>query len=206
MAKITNFSTLVTAVQDRDNRADLQSTDAEGFIQEVETRLNMILRTWQMEESASITTNSSGVGTIPTDFIEARIVYDSDSVEVPFVTAEWLIAAQSDSPKCYALVDGSLKLAPAAAETLTMLYYERIPNLNATDATNWLITAAPSIYLYGVLQVWAEWRDDDEAAAKWGAKFTQAIAEFNASQEANRASFSLRMPRDFLYGRYSAYT
>lgn len=208
MALITSFSTLKDAVAEMANRATAEISNGllEGFVQEVEDRLNNVLRTWQMEESASITTNSSGVGTIPTDFLEARFVYDSDSVEVPFVTADWLVTRPSDAPKCYTLLDGSLKLAPAAAETLTLLYYEKIPALTSSNTSNWLLTAKPTIYLYSVLEVYANWRDEDEAAAKWNAKATQALIEFNASQEANRASGPLRMPRDFLYGNYSAYT
>lgn len=202
MALITNFSTLVAAIKDRANRTDMTDADAEGFIQQAENRLNRLLRMREMEEIATVTTDSLGVGSIPADFLEMRAVYDSESNLVEFVNPEWIITAKDASPKAYALMGGDLRLSPAAAETLTLLYYKAIPALTSSSTTNWLLTAHPDVYLYAGLLAFAVWRDEDEDIAKWDAALNRAVSEVMTAAEANRASGPTRMPRDFLYGRY----
>lgn len=205
MALITDFDSLVAAVKDRADRTDMADAQAEGFIQQAENRLNRILRTWQMEESDTVTTDANGVGTMPTDFMVMRAVYDSDNKIIPFANVEWLTETLTDAPKSYGLVDGSLKLAPAAVETLTLLYYERIPALTASNTTNWLLTAHPDIYLYGALAAYADWRDEDAALAKYDGIFSRTLSEIITVEETNRAKGPTKMPRDFLFSGYRYY-
>lgn len=205
MARITDFATLVAAVKDRADRPDMTDAQAEGFIQQAEDRLNRILRTWQMEETATLATDADGLAALPADFMSVRVVYDNENQIVPFANAEWVITAVQDAPKSYAIVDGGLRLAPAAAETLTLLYYEKIPALTALNTSNWLLARHPDIYLYGTLLAFADWRDEDAAIAKYDALFSRTLSEIITLEEGNRAKGPTRMPRDFLFGRYLAY-
>lgn len=205
MARITNFATLVAEVKDRADRTDMTDAQAEGFIQQAENRLSRLLRIWRMEGLTTVTTDANGLATLPTDFLSMRFVYDADKVDVPFVNVEWLVGTVTDAPKSYALVEGGLRLAPPAAETLTLLYYKRIPALTASAATNWLVTSHPDVYLYGVLAAFADWRDDEKALAKHDAAFSRALAETIAFEEANRAKGPLKMPRDFPNLQYESF-
>lgn len=202
MALITNFSTLCDAVKDRANRTDMTNADAEGFIQQGENRLNRLLRLREMEEIASVTTDALGVGSLPADFLEMRAVYDANGDLVEFANPEWIITANTDRPKAYALMGGDLRLAPAAAETLSLLYYAKIPALTSSNTTNWLLTAHPDLYLYATLRAYAVWRDEDEEIGKWDGAMNRTIGEIVLAGEAHRASGPTRMPRDFLYGGY----
>lgn len=205
MALITDFATLVAAVKDRADRTDMADAQAEGFIQQAESRLNRILRTWQMEEVATLTTDADGLAALPADFLSARAVYDSEKQIVPFANVEWVVTTVQDAPKSYALVEGGFRLAPPAIETLTLLYYEKIPALTSANTTNWLLTRHPDLYLYGALLAFADWRDEDAAIGKYDSLFSRTLSEVVALEEGNRAQGPTRMPRDFLYGRYLAY-
>lgn len=203
MALITNFATLVAAIKDRANRTDMTDADAEGFIQQGENRLNRLLRMNEMQAVVTGNTTAAGRAELPSDFLEMRAVYDSDNVLVDFVNPEWVVIARDNSPKAYALIGDEIHLVPAAAETLTLIYYQKIPALTSSNTTNWLLSAHPDLYLYAGLLAYALWRDEDDDVQKWDAALNRTIAEVTAAAEANRASGPTRMPRDFPFGRYN---
>lgn len=188
MSKITNFATLVAAVKDFADRTDMTDAQAELFIQLGEDRINDLLRVYQMEASTTIPVNSSGVGTLPTDFLEMKVVYDSDNVVLPQITPEFLVEMPTGGKKSYTLLADTLRTAPPEAEDITIVYYAKVPNLNSSDTTNWLLTLKPSIYFYAAMLSYAVWRDEDAEIGKWDGALNRAIAELDKAEKRGRYS------------------
>ncbi len=205
MALITNFTTLVAAIKDRANRTDMADADAEGFIQQGEARLNRLLRMKDMEILGTVTTNASGIAAYPTGFLEAITVYDSTNALVQPVNADRLVTVQASSPKVYALLAGSIYLAPAAAETLSVLYYQKITALTSSNLTNWLCTAHPDVYLYASLWAYAVWQENDADTAKWDGFLGRTIAEIQTADAYRHARGPTPMDSDFFFNRYRNY-
>jgi hypothetical protein len=77
-----------------------------------------------------------------------------------------------------------------------MIYRQNVPAL-ASNSTNWLLLAAPDIYLYGALLEAAPYLQNDDRIQTWGAGLATALdglnnlnltASFNAAPIAMRVS------------------
>jgi hypothetical protein len=91
----------------------------------------------------------------------------------------------------YCLLANQIQLAPAPDGTYTVEvdYYEVIPPL-ASNSTNWLLTAAPDIYLYGSLLEAAAFLLDDPRVPLWQAAYAQCIGQLNSADRNARWSGS----------------
>jgi hypothetical protein len=56
-----------------------------------------------------------------------------------------------------------------------------VPALSGTNATNWLLTEAPDVYLYGALVHTAPYLKDDARIQVWEALFAQGIENLRTS-------------------------
>lgn len=188
MARITNFTTLKAEVLNWMNRSDTSDAEVEGFIQMAEVRLNRVLRVKEMEASATITTGTDGVGSLPSGFLQFKVVYDASRIIVPHVAPEAYVLTGTNDSKVYTILGGSLRLAPADDETLTAVYYKALTPVTSSNATNWLLTAQPDLYLFGVLLAWSTVIVDDEAIAKWDAAYNRTLGELMQSERRDRYS------------------
>jgi len=91
----------------------------------------------------------------------------------------------------YCHADGQFELYPTPADTLNveLLYYQKIPDL-ATNSTNWLLTDAPDVYLYGALLHSAPYLADDARVAVWAQMYSAAVQNVNNASEQARYSGS----------------
>lgn len=62
-------------------------------------------------------------------------------------------ASSTGQPEAFSVVSDSLAFGPRPDTTyyLKTLYYKKFAGLSASQATNWLLTNAPGVYLYGSL-------------------------------------------------------
>ena len=67
---------------------------------------------------------------------------------------------------------------PNAVCTIEMVYRANLPPL-ATAGTNWLLTAAPDLYLYGALVESAPYLKEDARLQTWGQLFANARDALN---------------------------
>jgi hypothetical protein len=76
----------------------------------------------------------------------------------------------SGTPVAYAIVGGSIRLAPVpdTTVTLTMDYFKRVENLTVTTPTNWLLQNNPDLYLYATLHFAHMFTPDLEKAKLFG--------------------------------------
>ncbi|WP_085033936.1 phage adaptor protein [Ensifer aridi] len=131
-----------------------------------EIKLNRGLRVADMESTTTLTL-SGGDASLPANFLEAREVKTSASVPIRAVSLQQLTssyAGNSGMPTGYAIVGSTLKARPVSDQTLTMTYYAKIPALTAAAPTNWLLTKAPDVYLYALVNEIAIWAKDVSAA------------------------------------------
>lgn len=167
MGTITNYATLQSAIADYLNRADLTS-QIQTFIQFCEADLNTRLRSREMIVHATSTSDGEFVA-LPPDWLEAiNMMIVGGQSPLRYVTpdeADSIIKAQIyTSTRFYSMTTGVIELVPPAVDEITidMVYYGKIPALSNANTTNWLLTKAPDVYLYGALTHAAPFLMDDQ--------------------------------------------
>lgn len=192
---LDTYANLQTAIINHAWRTgdDIFTAAVPDLITLLETRLNRRLRIKQQETSATITL-TSGVGTLPSDYLQWRdIKADSD----PAISLKPMPASygQTEYPNAsggyanhFYIVDDQITTVPASDANLTITYYANIPVLSVGSPTNWLLTLAPDLYLYGALMESAPFMMDDPRLATWGTLFESALKDV---QDTNfKANFS----------------
>lgn len=165
---IDSYDNLQAAIRthfDASNNADL-SSQIQTFIQLAEVRFNYGARggpvqsePFRVREMEAITdmTPSSGVCTLPDDYLEWRRVTAKTSPRRPLsqASADWMDwrypYQEAGSPEHFYIRGNSLVILPTTTSDIELLYYQTIPALSDGNTSNWLLTKHPSIYLYGSL-------------------------------------------------------
>jgi hypothetical protein len=167
MGTITNYATLQSAIADYLNRADL-TAQIQTFIQFAEADLNTRLRSREMIVNATATSDGQFVA-LPPDWLEAiNMMIVGGQSPLRYVTpdeADTIVKAQTyTSTRFYSMTTGVIELVPPAVDDITidMVYYGKIPALSTANTTNWLLTKAPDVYLYGALTHAAPFLMDDQ--------------------------------------------
>lgn len=197
---ITNYANLQTTIADFLNRDDLTSV-IPTFIQLAEADMNRQVRHWKME-SRSTGTQDAGdqYMQIPSDWLETiRLHLTGSGTSALTLTSRAAMAdirAKNEDistvkPYYYTHADGQFELYPTPTEAtdFELLYYQKIPDL-ATNSTNWLLTDAPDVYLYGALLHSAPYLAEDARVAVWAQMYSAAVSNVNRAAEQARYSGS----------------
>ena len=197
---ITNYTNLQTTIADFLNRDDLTAV-IPTFIQLTEAQLNRDIRHWQMEARTS---GQQSAGDqymqIPNDWLETiRLHLTGSGTSALTLMSRAAIAdirAKNENvstvlPYYYCHSDGQFELYPTPVEDtdFELLYYQKIPDL-ATNSTNWLLTDAPDVYLYGALLHSAPYLAEDARVAVWAQMYSAAVQNVNSASEKARYSGS----------------
>lgn len=84
--------------------------------------------------------------------------------------------------------------APDVSYPYRMVYFSRFPALSATITSNWLLTNAPNIYLYGALVEASPYMNNDPRLLTWYRLFAAALrAAQTADDRLRSAGGALRM-------------
>lgn len=203
MALISDYITLQsTAVEylARDQDTTLIAR-VPTFIQLFEAKMNRALFVPQMEQRSTTTVDTGSSEpefvSLPTDFQSMRSVRLSGVTGKPrlgFMSQTQIddyrfsIDNVTDQPVYFAIVGSEIELAPTPNEdyTLEMIYRKNIPPLS-TNSTNWLLTLAPDLYLYGTLLESAPYIKEDGRIQTWAAGLSSALDDLN--NLGNRQSF-----------------
>jgi hypothetical protein len=196
---ITNYTDLQTTIAGTLNRDDLSSA-AQTFISLCEAQVNRDIRHWRMEVRTS---GQQSAGDeymqIPADWVETirfNVVGNGtspinlmDSTTMAENRARY--NDQYGKPTAYSLEAGQFHLypTPVADVDLELLYYAQVPDL-ASNATNWLLSTAPDIYLYGSLLHSAPYLQDDNRVAVWAQLYSAAVTRLNESSVSAKYSGS----------------
>ena len=164
-----------------------------SFITLTEAKLNreLFVRQMELRESSAVdlTSLEPEFVSLPSDFQSMRRIRLTTVDGKPRL--RYLSSASLDEfrygsgnasgrPLYFTIHNDEMELAPTPDQNygLEMVYRGLIPPL-ATNSTNWLLTLAPDIYLYGALLESAPYTKDDERIQTWGTGFVTAIAGLN---------------------------
>ena len=192
----SNFRTVVYNHLGGVTSADITTTSLDDIILEGEKYVNRKLRVKAMETALSVTINSAGVATFPTDYMDAAYLYVTSSPNqiLQKKAPEWIFREFSDRtatgiPKYVAEDAGTFIFGPAPSSTYTVkgTYYAKPSSLPGTATITSVFTAFPEIYLYAALAN-AEPFLGREQRQIWQAKLDNAI--MGANQEDKRRKYS----------------
>lgn len=203
---LTTIAELRTSIKDWAVRADLSDTLIDDFVTLTESTLNYgekdegsgawlirPLRVREMEDTETVTM-TSGVGALPSDFLEAIKVKDPGDItrDIEYATPAWLDAnfptgQDGTYPAFYTIIGTDLH----CPIDVSLTYYAKIPGLVA-NSTNWLLTKAPNAYLYGGLMQWSIYSKNPEAAAGYRAMMATALGALQGSDINSRAGSMVR--------------
>lgn len=195
MTQIVDYTSLQAAVVEylaRDQDSTLVAR-IPSFIQLAEAKFNRQLFHRRMEQRSIAVVDLSSTGpefvALPSDFQSMRRIRLSSVAGKP--SLEFRSGAQIDEyrtstadisaqPRYFTVFGDEIELAPTpdAAYTIEMVYRQFIPPL-ALGGTNWLLTAAPDLYLYGALLEAAPYIKEDARIQTWGLGLTSALGDLN---------------------------
>lgn len=180
MAVITNYATLQAAVADYLNRTDLTS-QIQTFIQFVEADLNTRLRCREMIVQDTLTSTLADVA-LPADWLEAiNLKIDGGKTPLRYITLDDADIVTTEQfytqSNFYTIVEDVIRLVPAPSQNqdIDLIYYGKIPALSDVATTNWLLTKAPDVYLYGALVHAAPFLVDDQRIGTFGQFYSQRV-------------------------------
>ena len=184
----TTWAELKTTLANWLSRDDLSATEIPEAIALAERRFQRTIFSPERETEATLTAAAETVA-LPSDLWGIRALHleaDPKVVLEPMTLAELrgrYAGAATGKPQNYAIRGESLVLGPApdASHSLKLAYIQTIPALGASQATNWLLTDHPDVYLFGALHALHLLLADEERAALYDVKFRQAAEEVNRS-------------------------
>lgn len=204
MALDGTYSGLVSSIASWLHRADL-AAQIPDFIALAEARMVRDLRLRAQIAKASLTcTPGAREIALPADYLESEnlsITISGIDRNLTYVTSEtadvrFPFGAGAGAPASFSVLGNNLLMLPTpdAAYAVALDYYARLPALSALNTSNFLLAAAPGVYLWGALAEAAPFLADDERVVLWESKYQ---ADMNALQaaddEAVRSGASMRV-------------
>jgi hypothetical protein len=175
MAELDSYSALTTAIGTWEERT-FTSTETDQFIRLVEAKADRKLKAdFRRRTSATINTDASGAGTLPTGFVGMTSLVRDVLGSVPLKQVSWdaMISRNpyeiSDDGQVYAINGTTIQIAPVTDDNYLAKFSSVLTGLSSGNTTNWLLALAPDYYLFGCQAA---------AAAKW--KAYQEAAMLNA--------------------------
>lgn len=185
---ITTYAQLQDAVGNILNRAGefgSSGTSVERtkeWISMAEDRIGLDkdIRIRPMETTTDLTVNAQEIA-LPTRYVAARRLYiDGNPVRsLDFLTPQnfWVKWASSSSakPRAYTIEGDNIVFGPTPDSSYTgkFLYYQRFEALSDTNTTNWLLSNARGILLYGALVESAVYIGEDPRLSTWSALYDE---------------------------------
>ena len=196
---ISNYTELQTAVANWLDRDDLTNRIPE-FISLCEARFNRTLRIRAMETLDESVDTVAGTSTIalPTGYIQMRDIHliADPLVQLQYVTPEIYnriyAGSSSGKPQVYTIIANNIKFGPTpdVVYDVSMLYYKKFDALSDSSPTNWVITNAPDVYLYGALLEAEPFLMNDQRIQLWATALTESMTKIQEQDQKDRHSGS----------------
>lgn len=189
---LTNYSELKSSIADFLNRDDLTAVIPD-FITLAEAQINRDIRHYEMENRATADLDQQYLDR-PADWLETIRIHITSSgtrnlqLLSGAAMADKRAGAENTTgePKFYRHAERAFEVFPTPDATyeVELLYYQKIAALSDSNTTNWLLTDAPDVYLYGALIHSAPYLAEDARAAMWAQLYGAAVSKVNASGDA----------------------
>lgn len=153
---LDTYANLSTAIGSWEERT-FTTAETDEFILLTEALANRRLAAdFRRRASATVNTDSSGVGTIPTGFVGLSSITRDVLGSVPLKQVSHAAFIErnpyeiSDDAQVFALLSSTeFVVAPVTDDDFLVKYSKLVPALTSSNTTNWLLTLAPDFYLFG---------------------------------------------------------
>lgn len=198
---ITTYTELKTEIATWLDRTDLTS-QIPGFIELAEASMNRALRTFEMETRSQATATAEYLA-LPADFLSIREIHLESSPDKPleYMSPQHMkgtiAAGETGIPGAYTLVDNQIQLAPvpSGSNTVEIIYYQKIPALTASNASNWILASHPDLYLYASLRFAEQYLMNDERSEYWSNAAAGVIMSIQSQDKKKRIGSTPLIPR-----------
>lgn len=187
---LSTYAELKTAVATWLHRDDLTS-QIDDFIDLAEADYGRRLRIRAMEDSTTSTLSAASLA-LPTDYLQTRrfsITFSGQPTQIEQVAPELVLGyAATGMPERMAVLGDSIYFGPAPDGTYTYLhwFYKKIAALSGSQTTNWVLTNAPDIYLYGSLSAAAPFIKNDARLPMWQKLYDDAVKQLAVADDRDR--------------------
>jgi hypothetical protein len=150
----------------------------------------------RLQESTTTLTPSSGVATVPSDYLgHRRVTWTGEPIqELSYVTPPLYagyLNSGSGIPTVFTIEGSSLRVAPSNDTALTFDYYARTAAVSGT--LNWLFTNHPDAYLFGSLCEANAFNKAVDPAGLWKARRDEVFSEIAELDFNERQSMAVRV-------------
>jgi hypothetical protein len=187
MITATDRQGLRSAIKQWSQRKNIPDDVLNDFIEISLSRANRALRIPSLEGYAVLPISSTGLATLPDNYLEAKSVdvlingatvnLERKSIqEVDSVSNTTLAGATT--PMYFARFMDSLRIAPwglGEDSTLNLYYFLALPALATDQSTNWFTQYCADVLLYGALSELCSYTRDVEGVMLWNKKFDETI-------------------------------
>tara|TARA_R100000329_G_scaffold122958_1_gene101526 strand:- start:5022 stop:6254 length:1233 start_codon:yes stop_codon:yes gene_type:complete len=198
---LTTYDGLKAAIADWLERYDIDSV-IPRFIELAEVQLNQDVRHYHMENRANADLDSQYLQR-PSDWLETIRFHltGSGTQNLEYLSAASMADKRQGSenavgkPKFYRHAERGFEVFPTPDATYQteLLYYQKIPALDAQNASNWVLENYPDAYVYGSLIHAAPYLGDDARAATWAGLYATAIQRINNAAQSQYSGSGLKL-------------
>jgi len=186
---ISNYAELKSAIADFMNRSDMTTAQQENFVSLCEADIRNDVRVRAMEATTAVTLTQQTFAA-PTLMLEAREL-SVDGKGFYYETPEVYKIKRIYSPSSRMFTSvGSNFVINATSGVVSLTYYEAPAALTGT-ATNYILTYAPDIYLYGACAHAAQYYQDPANLERFKALYLGGLKRINEREK--NARFSGRL-------------
>lgn len=193
---ITTYSELQTAVAAWLKRGDLTARIPD-FIRLAEIRLKSVVDLRTLETTADLlTTPSSATVALPSDYKSPLALWIADINPQEQLT-QLLVQSMPfnetpNRPQYWCIDGGDIRFQCPANNAYPIKFrYSQLFELSGGNPSNYVLTEFPDVYLFGALFEAADFLFDDANAAKWNAKFMDAVQRLNNQDSSNNKNVPL---------------
>jgi len=194
---LSTYADLETSIANYLARDDL-ATYIPDFITIFEAAACRRLRV-RREETTTTLTPSSGVATLPTDYLgHRRVTWLGSPIReltyvVPTILTQDYPTQPVGTPSEFTIEGGNLKVMPSSDSSIELLYYQKTAAISGT--LNWLWTNHPDAYLFGSLCEANAFNKGQafEAASLWEQRRDKVFNEIQTQDFNERSGMSMRV-------------
>lgn len=187
------YSGVLASLKNWLNRSDLDALLAD-FVVLAEEEMNRTLRVRQMETALTPTDIASGSITVPAGTAAIKTLWLSGREREPLGAQTLEFVKENDyggQATHYAWVGDQLYMNGTG--TVNGILYQQIPTLSETNTSNWVLSFAPSCYLFGAMREAFDYVRDDAERDRWAARFLQVMDKINGADSRDRHAGQLQM-------------